>query len=512
LVLFVALSLPWLLFAWLYYGSPVPNTLAAKATQALGQAIPTWGPGLVLAVTDWAKQFPAGAFLAAIGLLLAPVRRQTGRLPMLLWAALTIAAHTLLDVRSYYWYYAPFAPVLGLLAADAVAAGADWLAGRVSQSRRRALATVFVVLSFALALAPAAAVATTLTKPPDLRNREQAYLQIGDLLRDLCAARGNALQVGMGEIGLVGYVSNCPVVDFSGLLQRDVAHLRAVSTDKIAWTIQRYQPEYLVFSGDERTPFVLGDTPWFRQRYEPLEQVKAEGFVSTIYRRGRGPEAQRDLPGAAWWRSSGVEQPIESTLYFAPDASPAITLHTFLPPESTLTVSANGQELAKPVGSASGWQDVRLPTVDLVDRQVHLSLEGSAGSQPAMVAWIESNALPAVRYFVPLVDAGARPRPTIWLEPGESRSVQLGRPGADPVALELLYRDRPGVRLAVIVDDQLRDTVGGTDGWRVDQVSLPDAPVYSVELRNAGGTAVRVAYAALAALNGTASLEKQLTR
>ena len=61
--LFLALSLPWLLFSWLYYGSPVPNTLAAKATQALGNGITLWGPGLAQAIGDWAQQFPVAAFL-----------------------------------------------------------------------------------------------------------------------------------------------------------------------------------------------------------------------------------------------------------------------------------------------------------------------------------------------------------------------------------------------------------------------------------------------------------------
>ena len=94
--LFAALSLPWLVFAWLTYGSPVPNTLVAKATQGLGEEVPRWGPGLVQAGGKWAQQFPVAAVLAFVGLVLAFVRRRSGRLPMLLWAALVIVAHTLL--------------------------------------------------------------------------------------------------------------------------------------------------------------------------------------------------------------------------------------------------------------------------------------------------------------------------------------------------------------------------------------------------------------------------------
>ena len=124
------------------------------------------------------------------------------------------------------------------------------------------------------------------------------------------------------------------------------------------------------------------------------------------------------------------------------------------------------------------------------------------------MAWIESNALPAVHYFVPLEDASTRPRPTIQLDPGASRTAQLARLSEDPVALELLYRDRPGVRLAVIVNGEVRGVVGGTDSWRVDQVTVPDAPVYDVELRNQGDAFVRVSHVALVRPFGAATIKE----
>ena len=105
-------------------------------------------------------------------------------------------------------------------------------------------------------------------------------------------------------------------------------------------------------------------------------------------------------------------------------------------------------------------------------------------------------------------DASTRPRPTIQLDPGASRTVQLARPGQEPVALELLYRDRPGVRLAVLVNGELREQVGGTDTWRVDQVPLPDEPVYEVELRNEGEAFVRVSRVALVRSFGAAPMKE----
>ena len=163
-------------------------------------------------------------------------------------------------MRSYFWYYAPFAPVLALLACDGAVACVGWLASRLSRSHFAGLATGLLAAALALAaLVPAATAATSLAQPPVPRRREQAYLRTGEILRELCASREDIPRVGMAEIGLIGYVSNCPIVDFSGLLQRDVAHLRVSPADKMAWTIKRYQPELLVLSGGTNYPTALSD-------------------------------------------------------------------------------------------------------------------------------------------------------------------------------------------------------------------------------------------------------------
>jgi hypothetical protein len=461
----------------------------------------------VQAAANWAQQFPLAALLATVGLLLALVRRQSGRLPMLLWAVLAIVAHTLLGVRSYFWYYVPFAPVLGLLAGDAAAASAGWLVDRFDQHRHAALRTASIILALALALVPAVMAAATLATPQPPRIREQAYFQTAETLRDLCASRNQPPLVGMGEIGLIGYVSNCPIVDFSGLLQRDVAHLRLHPTQKLAWTIQRYQPELVVLAGLPRDPLAPSQDSWFRKRYEALKQDRVEGFLSVIYARDLGPENQRDLQNASWWRSPKLAHADGPTLYFAPGASPAITAHVFLPSDSSLAIAVNGQPVASLTGARPGWQDVHLPVAGLGD-VVELDLAGSAGDQPALAAWIESNALPALHYFVPLEDASTHPRPTLALEPGASRSVQLARPKEEPVALDVFYRDKPGARIAVTVNEELRDVIGGTDGWRTDQVPLPSAATYTVELRNVGDIPVRIARVALTKPFGAALSEE----
>lgn len=496
LAVFAAAAAPWLLFAWLYYGSPVPNTLAAKATQALAQAIPRWGEGLLTAAGDWVRQFPVAAAMAAAGLALALIRRRGDRLPLLLWAAVYVAAHVALGVRSYFWYYAPLAPVIALLAGDAAAAAARGLAARLAGRRRAALIRTGLMAGLmALTLAPALSAAVVLAQPPELRRREEAYQQTAAALRTLCADGDPT--VGAAEIGLIGYISNCRIVDFAGLLQPDVARLRLDPAAKMAWTIKRYRPELVLLSGGVNYPFQVGDAPWFRARYETADIYDRDGFRSVVHRLAPGVASQRDVAVGAW-RGDDGPSPVAETFNFEPDATAAISLHAFLPPGSVLDVAIDGGEPRRIEGDASQWIDLALPPFQ-ADGAVGLSLALTAAQQPAAIAWIASNATPALHFFAPSADASERPRPTIRFDAGATTEIRLAPALPGPAALELLHRDRPGVALAVAVNGQPLAVVGGTDGWRSERIALPDEllagqqPI-TVEIRNQGDQFARLAY------------------
>lgn len=514
------LSLPWVLFAWAYYGSPLPNTLAAKLTQGLDAAAPTWGPQLRVVAQGWAAAQPITALAALLGLLIALLERPGLRLLLLAWAGLYIGLHALLDVRGYFWYYAPLAPLAGLLAGD----GAVWLLHTVDRqlhqprfsSHRNLILSAAAALLLATLLFPAALQASKLARRPELRQRELAYQRTGQALAELCAASsGPANQpVGLAEIGLIGYLSDCRVVDFAGLVQPDLAHLQASAADKMIWAIKRYAPPLVVLSGGETFPHTVADERWFRQRYEPLDIQIERGYRSVIYRRGLGPAEQRDLgqaaapsAGATAFPSQGLASggaPLTTTLVFAPpQASATITLHAYLPPDSRLAVTANGQAPTELQGQGAAWLDYPLPVKPAPDGAAALALSVAAGQQPAAVAWIESAALPAVHYFAPLEDASQRPRPTVRLDPGQTVAVELAPAAAGPAALELVWRDWPGVQLTVLVDGQPVGRLGGDDGWRAEQLPLPPRPsapgngALQITVRNQGEHYARLAHVAL---------------
>lgn len=507
----LALSLPWILFAWAYYGSPIPNTLAAKATQGLDDTTIRWARGLMDTSEQWARTHIAAALLALGGLVAALRQRRDDRLPMLLWALAYATTHAVLDVRSYYWYYVPLLPVVALLAGDGAARLLSWVRGRLEPGRQQpALALVAAVVLIA-ALYPALQTAIRMVGNPGPRPRELAFQQTAEVLAGLCQEPGTE-PVGMAEIGLLGYYSDCHILDFSGLLQPELAHLRASTADKMAWAIQSYTPPLVVLAGDTGYPEMVANQEWYRQRYERADIRQSTGFLSIVHQRWPGPPAQRDLGTASWWQGAepgrvlSLEngQPYSATLTFAPGTVPAVALHAYLPPESSLEVGANGEAVARLTGGPGGWFDHDLPAVAAPGGILSLSLTGHAGDEPAAVAWIESNALPAVHYFAAVPDLDQRPRPRLELEPGQSVTATLAAPAVGPLDLVLDFRDRPGVALDVRAAGQLLGTAGGSDDWLTARLPLPGqgGPMVVVEIANRGRENAGLVYAALAPARG----------
>jgi hypothetical protein len=581
----LVLALPWVLFAWGYYGSPLPNTLAAKISQGLGDRAGQWDQQLLAVGKTWLRANPLAALLALVGAawVLRPARPaasagvQVRRL-MRLWAALYIVIHVALRARGYYWYYVPLLPVLALLTGDGAAGTIGWLARQVGPWWRigRPLAVAGLLLGL---LWPTVAAVGQLTADEPPGQRQMVYERTGLLLRELCQQPGRE-PVGMTEIGILGYVSDCRILDFSGLLQPEIAHLQLPAADKIEWAIKSYDPPLVVLVGDALYPFQLVAQPWFAQRYEPQDIQDERGYLSVLNRRALGPMAQRSV-AARWWQEAEAGRPVTTTLVFPLQVTPAITLHTFLPADSVLTVNVNGQPLATLAGVESAWLDAPLdlgalgldtlgldalgldtlgldtlgldtlgldtPGLDTLGLDtlgldtpgldtpgldtpgldtpgldtlrystndnttgggmdgvgVTLELSGQAAGQPAAVAWIESNAVPAFSYFKPYEAAAAQPRPHQQLEQGEGLQATLAPAHAGPVALDVAFRDLPGVQLEVFVDGQLVGVAGSGSGpWQTARFALPagalvDKATVDIALHNPVQQFVRVYYAAL---------------
>ncbi|MEJ2710441.1 MAG: glycosyltransferase family 87 protein [Anaerolineales bacterium] len=247
-VVFLSLSAPWFLFAWSYYGSPLPATLAAKQHQGAMSISQRFAPGLLSLVRSYAGRWRywLELALALVGLVFTVVRARRWML-LLAWTGLYFAAYTLLGVSSYYWYYAPLVP------------GWIVLIGLGVQGLKTVFERLIRYASARLPLAPASALAATLIiilavlQASGLANLRQhpdtrlaAYRAVGVWLNEHTPPDAS---VGTLEVGIIGYYARRPMVDFAGLLQPRVAgQLSAQTTyaDAARWAVHNYQPDYLV--------------------------------------------------------------------------------------------------------------------------------------------------------------------------------------------------------------------------------------------------------------------------
>jgi hypothetical protein len=114
--------------------------------------------------------------------------------------------------------------------------------------------------------------------------RLDVYRQIGEWLRSETPPEAT---VGTLEVGIIGYYSQRTMIDFSGLVQPEVAQqLASAGTyeGSTKWAIERFWPDYVVL---DRAAFPrLPATDWFGAAYSPARSFAGlENLWLTVYER-----------------------------------------------------------------------------------------------------------------------------------------------------------------------------------------------------------------------------------
>lgn len=244
--IFSGLLVAWVGFAWVYFGSPVPATLAAKQHQGSMAISQRFATG-ILTVASWYSSWPylLEGCVAIAGVVLAIWKRREWIL-FLIWPLAYFTAYSLLGVSRYFWYYAPLVPgvivCLGL--------GLTWIPfvlGRVTNrylNQRSWLISILVGIILGVFLFGQARSLLALFRNPD--RRATMYQAVGEWLE---MNTGSADRIGALEVGIIGYYARRPMVDFAGLIQPDVAaQLKEQTTyeDAALWAVANLDLEYLV--------------------------------------------------------------------------------------------------------------------------------------------------------------------------------------------------------------------------------------------------------------------------
>jgi hypothetical protein len=337
-LLYSAAIAPWFLWAWWYFGTPLPNTFSAK--QELFQ-----GLAFITRIGEWFSAFYGNNWLAALLLPCALIGawyslRQRALRPLPLWTALYLAGYTALNITNF-WYYTPLFAGVALLAAQGVGVVAVWGAHHLHGQRgQRVIGGVAVVAlmamvytavnspyanvllwaiaivlfawrfglllqqdraqAWAAALGAVLIVVAILGVARALENRHapprmNTYALVGAWINANTPRDATLL---VGDLGVAGYHAQRPTLDWFGLI------VPTMATKTPEWAVANFQPQYVLANQAAAWDVLLAD-PAFHAEYTPLVQISTEGDAEfspmTVYRRGPAPLSPVAVPAATVW-------------------------------------------------------------------------------------------------------------------------------------------------------------------------------------------------------------------
>jgi hypothetical protein len=298
----VAVLAVWFGGLWIWLGTPLPHTLAAKQAQrlsglwrALGADMAYWLRSLTIWPSAYMPPRPQPGFSAFLGLAVAGLALLPWRRRWLLWAAWPVIAMVVyrqLRLPFFHWYLVPPLALLALgagLAADGIASALGAVADRFTSSepagRSRRSTLIAGVVGVALLIATALPMARTAWRqraayPSPV---ERAYVGVGEWL---ARETPPAATVGYLEVGFIGYYSRRHIVDPLGLVsphaveaiaRRDFLETYRIRRPDVILHQPAFFPEYLG---------LIVDQPWFKAEYRAVATLpSARPQPITVYRR-----------------------------------------------------------------------------------------------------------------------------------------------------------------------------------------------------------------------------------
>lgn len=231
-LLFLALLLPWMVFAFLYFGSPVPTSIQAKLViypRLTEGAFPHLGSFLHQMIGSVADGLLAVAFVIGtvrvlwIGTSQYRIRQAAGLegnleadtrslAPALIWTVCWFGLFATAKLILFGWYLVPPLPIYLAIAAFGFIECVQWVAGAIHPIRRwlPAACCMAIVIGSASALPGLQRWLSRVQADEDAFRRP-----VGEWLRDHTHA-GDTIMV--ESIGYIGYYSQRRILDAAGLV------------------------------------------------------------------------------------------------------------------------------------------------------------------------------------------------------------------------------------------------------------------------------------------------------
>jgi len=261
---------PWVVFARLYFGSPIPNSIPAKLALYAGLREVSIGHNVSFLLGLHNPLGIALTVLAIAGGFWLISTRRTGAVEAI-WAAALILGLSIAPTRPFLWYPAAAYPLIVMFAAACAVAVLERL------KSRRAVPGILVRSAQVMVVAALLLVSVRTVKGYRLEQSalEEVHRAIGLYLRENTAP---ADLVAAEDIGYLGYYSGCRILDRDGLVSpeaiafnRSGDHLGMILQFNPAWVVVHAvgmnsgfvdDPEFLALY-KERTRFGVKSGPTY---------------------------------------------------------------------------------------------------------------------------------------------------------------------------------------------------------------------------------------------------------
>ena len=244
-LLYLCTLLPWVLFAFWYFGSPIPLSMIAKQQhlQSAGSSR-YWIWNSLFGTALGAPTFLLPLALPGLLVLYRQKQQRLSWLIPILWLLAYLVAYTLVGIDFYEWYLVPVYPVLALFVGAGIHLVLQAIATSWASPRRQLLPFLMAVVVLLLWLKPYQEymVASVTGYKDYLQAVEHSRVQAGEWLRIHTPSDSKVLA---GAIGHVGYQSNLYIIDGAGLVTPFAR-------------IGQLQPDYAMLEGRDLVPRACG--------------------------------------------------------------------------------------------------------------------------------------------------------------------------------------------------------------------------------------------------------------